>query len=104
MTVSYEPGEEIQLNVSSKRKFFVKAMSWREQRAYDKTETGIKAKQSDGDTDEILDLILTRLTRTEPPVELTPDALSDVIDLTLIWAINTAIKYNLTHEEKKSSD
>ena len=105
MAIQYEPGEEIQLDVEAKRNFFVSAMSWSEQRHY---ETLIDAaKSEDGETvetDDVLKAILTRLTRTEPAIDLTFDGLSKAFDYRLIWTLNAAVKLNLTYEEKKSSE
>ena len=102
---AYEPGEEIQLNVESKRKFFAKAMSWRDQQAYGNLE---KAAKSDDEktveTDKILDAVLTRLVRTDPPIELTKANLESIVDYRLIWELNAAVKYNLTHDDKKKLD
>lgn len=103
MTVQYEPGEEIQLDVPSKRKFFVKAMSWREQKDYGKLiDAACDRDNETVQTEGILDAILTRLTRTEPAVELNQDSLGAVLDFSLIWKLNAAIRVNLTYEEKKS--
>jgi len=100
---AYEPGEEIQLDVKSKRKFFAKAMSWREQRNYANVEKSAKQDtDTQAETEAILKTILTRLTRTEPPIELTAEALGNALDFALIWELNAALKYNLTYEEKKS--
>jgi hypothetical protein len=101
--IQYEPGEEIQLEVPSKRKFFVKAMSWREQKEYGKlVDAACDLENDTVQTEGVLDAILTRLVRTDPPIELNQDALSAVVDLKLIWELNAAIRMNVTYEEKKS--
>jgi hypothetical protein len=99
----YEPGEEITLNVNNcKRKFYAKAMSCREQRQYKQAQDKLIEKDlGTFETDELTELILTRLVRTDPPIELTVEGLQNVVDVAQLGTINAAILYNLTPEDKK---
>ena len=111
MPVVYEPGEEIQLDVTSKHAFFSKALSWREQKDLRKKIDAIKGldlddvkKTEEEQTDAALTILVENLTRTSPVIEITAETLMDVLDYRKIWGLLTALQFNMTHEDKKKSD
>jgi len=103
MPISYQPGEEIQLEVCSSRKFFTKALNWKDQKELRKQVEELKAFETDQEqTDYALDIICERLTRIEPPCELTSSELENVIDWRQAYDLLAALQMNMTIEEKKS--
>ena len=108
MTKPYRPGAEIQLDVPmSSMKFFAKAMSIDEQLTHEEREKEAEREDENGnknkiETDELIQIVLGRLTRTEPPIEMTSKGLRGAIDLTVLWRLNAAMRFNLSYEEKKS--
>lgn len=112
MTIAYAPGEEIQLYSNDlknvKTKFFSLAMSWREQRLFRAEIAALK--QIEGDetgtaddkqTDQALEMICKKISRTEPVIENSPDAIAGELDGYQIWHLLTAISYNMTPQDKK---
>ena len=105
MPISYEPGQEIRLDYEGTgRSFYSKALSWREQTALSKRAAEItKIEDREKETEAALEELSKRITRTNPPIEITVDGLGDVLDFRQIWGLFAAIQYNLTADEKKSS-
>ena len=107
MSQAYEPGEEIELNLEgiTSRKFYTKAMNWREQKSYINAVDQAKDEENETiETEELLKAIHTRIVRTDPPIGKALEDLEAVVDLRLIWRLHAAIKLNLSYEEKKSSE
>ena len=104
MPISFEPGEELQASVPSKMKFFAPSLSWRDQKKFSKRiETEVKALETDEEqTEAAIGLICERLTRTEPPIEINPENIENALDFEHIWTLLTALKFNLTPDEKKT--
>ena len=106
MAASYEPGEEIRLQLDgSKRAFYSKAKSWREQKNLGIQSDEIKKIEDEQDqVDEMLAVLAEQITRTDPPIKITAETLADVLDYRSIWVLFASIRYNLTADEKKSSE
>lgn len=103
MAICFEPGDEIELDIPCKRRFFTHAKSWRQQKEIAKQVEAIKEGSEFERLDKAMELIVANVTRTEPPIEITAEALSDVLDARLIYELVAAIRFNsVTPEEKKS--
>ncbi len=109
---AYEPGEEIPIVLEcdrdkpkdKQRVFWVKAMSWREQKEFNKFREEIFALNTDEEqVDKAIEVILQRVVRcTNMDNPLTPESLEAIVDYKQIWDLFAAVRYNLTYEEKKS--
>ena len=106
MAISYEPGEEIKLNVESNgRTFYAKALSWRDQKIFKGHVNSLKDLETDEEqTEAALKLICNSVTKTDPAMEVTPETLEAVIDYRLIWGLVTALEFNLTADDKKKCE
>ena len=104
MAIAYEPGDEICLDINGRRKFFAKAKSWKEQKAFTARLGELETLKQDEQPDAALKMVVGQLTRIEPEMEITTEALSEVLDRAAIFDLVVALKFNLTFEEKKSSE
>lgn len=104
MTISYEPGQEIQLDLpQSIRKYFAKAKSWRGQKQIREISENVKALEGESEQVEaVLVVLASEIVRTEPPIEISVETLSDAMDYRHIWQAFAALQFNLTDTEKKS--
>ena len=106
MAIAYEPGDEIKLNVPEcTRQFWTKAKSWKDQKALIARIDALKQLETEEQqTDEALSILSQELMRADPDVDMDSDSLSSVLDYRAIWKLLAAVKFNLTFEEKKSSE
>jgi hypothetical protein len=101
MAISYQPGEEIQLQLPGHPKqFFAKALKWSDQKALVAVVNGWSDLDNDGQIDKALEILKTRITRIEPDYPL--DQIDEILDEKHIWDLFVALRRNLTQEEKKS--
>jgi len=106
MGISYEPGDEIELeSPSTKRRFFSRSLSWREQKRLAAAVESPKFADAENDEqiEQAFEMVADYLTRTEPPMDkITADSLQNVLDERQIFELFVAIRRNLTIEQKKS--